>query len=147
MSWTAYFRKNWLVLLLCVGCLTVGTPPSLTVLWTSSEFSPHKRMPGTQPVHAHPQLHGIFPYKQAYALWHLLAMSHHLAGEATAPGSQCQSITAKGKKAGQDRAGNGKHSHMREPRGMEMQNVRLDVLKIKDIRTRNQADWPLSGMQ
>lgn len=36
---------------------------------------------------------------------------------------------------------------MGESHGMEMQGVRLDMFKIKGIKTRSRADWLPSGAQ
>lgn len=152
MWWSGYFRQNCLVFLPCGGCLSVGTPPSQTFLWTSSEFSLPKRLPGTQPeiVHAHQQLHRVFPYVQAHTLWHLWCNQSNepwpRRGSHTTRVDH-QSIPAKGRKAAQHSTGNGRYSQTGEPWGMEVQGVGLSMSKIKGIRTRSRADWRLSGAQ
>lgn len=152
MSWYAYFRSNQLVILPCVGCLSVGTPPSQTVLWTSSEFSLFKRLPGTQPeiVHAHQQLHRVFPYMRAHALWH---MWYNQSNEPPLRrGSHINSGTAS------EHPGQGEESRSAQRWGWQILpngwatgygNARCQVRHVqkkKGIKTRSRVDWPFSGM-
>lgn len=70
--------------------MSVGTPPSQTVLQTNSEFSLSKRLPGTQPeiVLAHQQPHSVFLMcRSIHCVTYSVteALSHQIEGEATSP--------------------------------------------------------------